>query len=117
MQDVSSDIFGIKGSRTTDKLSEERLARKRAADRHAQQVLRQKTKRRIEELEKRIQELSQAPDEDLALQAAQQRTADLEKKLQELQSIYMVRKRKGLITPSVINNNDGKSTVLERLTL
>jgi len=82
------------GSRTTDKLSDERLAKKRAADRHAQRVLREKTKRHIEELEQKVQELSDKGGQESALEAARKRTLELESELQNLRALQALKASK-----------------------
>ena len=54
------------GSRGVASLTEEQLAKKRANDREAQRAIRERTKHQIENLERRIQELtSQQPYQEL----------------------------------------------------
>ncbi|KAG4437972.1 hypothetical protein IFR05_006553 [Cadophora sp. M221] len=73
-----------KSSRSVDKLNAEQLARKRAADRKSQQLLRQKTRNYIESLEERVRELS---DHKVELELAERRTAELEEELRNLKAI------------------------------
>ncbi|CZT50376.1 uncharacterized protein RSE6_11351 [Rhynchosporium secalis] len=72
-----------KASRSVDKLNEEQLARKRAADRKSQQILRQKTRNHIESLEERIRHLENQKSE---LELAQQRNTQLEEELRNLKA-------------------------------
>lgn len=71
-------------SRSVDKLNAEQLARKRAADRKSQQLLRQKTRNYIESLQERVRELSGHKEE---LELAERRTAELEEELRNLKAI------------------------------
>ncbi|KAH7330459.1 hypothetical protein BKA65DRAFT_480603 [Rhexocercosporidium sp. MPI-PUGE-AT-0058] len=71
-------------SRSVDKLNAEQLARKRAADRRSQQILRQKTRDHIESLEERVRELSEQQSE---LDLAKRRTVELEEELRNLKAI------------------------------
>jgi hypothetical protein len=87
----------VVGSRTTDKLSEERLEKKRAADRHAQRVLREKTKRHIEELEEKVAALSNQNGQEAALKAAKKRTLELENELAELRTLYEQKSTEGTL--------------------
>ncbi|KAH9222501.1 hypothetical protein DL95DRAFT_354195 [Leptodontidium sp. 2 PMI_412] len=73
-----------KSSRSVDKLNAEQLARKRAADRKSQQLLRQKTRNYIESLQERVRELSGHKEE---LELAERRTAELEEELRNLKAI------------------------------
>ncbi|KAK0128758.1 hypothetical protein ONS95_000709 [Cadophora gregata] len=73
-----------KVSRSVDNLNAEQLAKKRAADRKSQQILREKTRRHIEGLEARVRELQ---DQELELERARRRTAELEEELRRLRSI------------------------------
>jgi len=73
-----------KASRSVDKLNAEQLAKKRAADRRSQQILREKTRRHIESLEGRVRELQ---DQGSELDQAKRRTVQLEEELSSLKSI------------------------------
>ena len=64
------------------------MEKKRAADRHAQRVLREKTRRHIEELEQKVQELSDDTKDGAALEAAKKRTLELETELRELRALF-----------------------------
>lgn len=56
----------VTGSRGVANLTPEQLAKKRANDREAQRAIRERTKGQIEQLEKRIQELTaQKPYQEL----------------------------------------------------
>ncbi|OHF02435.1 BZIP transcription factor [Colletotrichum orchidophilum] len=75
------------GSRGVANLTPEQLAKKRANDREAQRAIRERTKKQIETLERRIQELtSQQPYQDLqaverAKEAVEAENADLKRRL------------------------------------
>ncbi|KAH7383519.1 hypothetical protein BKA64DRAFT_160653 [Cadophora sp. MPI-SDFR-AT-0126] len=86
-----------KASRSVDKLNTEQLARKRAADRKSQQILREKTRRRIESLEERIRELQ---DQESALKGAKRRNVELEEELRSLKAVLANIKRQTPISIS-----------------
>ena len=65
-------------------MSAERLARKRAVDREAQRVIRQRQKNYIASLEERITELSKSQQSDKSLNGEQWKTAELEAELRLL---------------------------------
>ncbi|KAK1501731.1 BZIP transcription factor [Colletotrichum abscissum] len=75
------------GSRGVANLTPEQLAKKRANDREAQRAIRERTKNQIENLERRIQELtSQQPYQELqavqrAKEAVEAENADLKRRL------------------------------------
>jgi chromosome segregation ATPase len=60
--------------------------RKRANDREAQRSIRQRTKNHIEELERRIQDLSGEHD-DKNIEELQRRNAELEQELRQLKEV------------------------------
>lgn len=68
------------------------MEKKRAADRHAQRVLREKTKKHIEELEQKVFELTNKSVHESALEKAKKRTLELEAELRELKVIAALRK-------------------------
>ncbi|CRK12781.1 hypothetical protein BN1723_017307, partial [Verticillium longisporum] len=75
------------GSRGVANLTPAQLAKKRANDREAQRAIRERTKNQIENLEKKIQELtSQQPYQDLqaavrAKEAVEAENADIKRRL------------------------------------
>jgi hypothetical protein len=72
------------GTRCVSKLSTAQLARKRANDREAQRAIRQRTKEHIENLERRIEELTD-PSKDLKMMFdIQQRNRELEEEIRQL---------------------------------
>lgn len=75
------------GTRSVATLSEAQLARKRANDREAQRLIRQRTKDHIEQLEHRIQELSGDRGEDGELHELRRRNSELKKELRDLKEI------------------------------
>lgn len=75
------------GTRSVATLSEAQLARKRANDREAQRLIRQRTKDRIEYLENRIAELSGGHGNDAELDELQRRNAELEEELRHLKEM------------------------------
>ncbi|PVH71094.1 hypothetical protein DL98DRAFT_660830 [Cadophora sp. DSE1049] len=83
-QDGGKAGIKAKASRSVDKLNAEQLARKRAADRKSQQILREKTRRHIESLEERVRELQ---DQESELERAKRRTVELEEELRSLQAV------------------------------
>lgn len=74
------------GTRSVASLTPDQLARKRANDREAQRSIRQRTKTHIEELERRIQDLSAEHDEK-NIEELQRRNAELEEELRQLKEI------------------------------
>jgi hypothetical protein len=67
-------------------LTPEQLARKRANDREAQRSIRQRTKNHIEELERRIQDLS-AENDEKNIEVLQRRNSELEGELRHLKEV------------------------------
>ncbi len=67
------------GTRSVTTLTAAQLERKRANDREAQRAIRQRTKDRIEQLERRIAELTAPRDSHEELLAAIERNKDLER--------------------------------------
>lgn len=74
------------GTRSVASLTPDQLARKRANDREAQRSIRQRTKNHIEELERRIQDLSAEHDEK-NIEELQRRNEELEEELRQLKEI------------------------------
>ncbi|CRK35766.1 hypothetical protein BN1708_006780 [Verticillium longisporum] len=81
------------GSRGVANLTPAQLAKKRANDREAQRAIRERTKNQIENLEKKIQELtSQQPYQDLqaavrAKEAVEAENADIKRRLASMMSL------------------------------
>ena len=94
------------GTRSVSTLSAAQLERKRANDREAQRAIRQRTKDHIENLERRISELtgSQEAREKLYL-ATQQRNRELEE-----ENAYLRNRLSGETFTINVNENDGKQT-------
>ena len=70
------------GTRSVNTLSAAQLERKRANDREAQRIIRQRTKEHIEDLERQVAELPEIKEQ---LNKAQQRNAELEAQVASLQ--------------------------------
>ncbi|KAF2093477.1 hypothetical protein NA57DRAFT_21482, partial [Rhizodiscina lignyota] len=66
------------GTRSVSTLTAAQLERKRANDREAQRAIRQRTKEHIENLERRIAELTATDDTSSKLMQALQRNEELE---------------------------------------
>ncbi|TVY73466.1 hypothetical protein LSUE1_G005125 [Lachnellula suecica] len=77
----------VSGTRSVTTLSEEALARKRAADRASQRTLRQRTRERIEGLEARIKELEGDTINDPEYEALEEKNLELEKELERLKEV------------------------------
>ncbi|OWO99627.1 hypothetical protein B2J93_4953 [Marssonina coronariae] len=83
-----------KGSRIAANLTTDQLARKRAADRNAQQSMRQRTRDHIHDLEARFKELKR---QQALLEVAEKRTGKLETELEELkEELGKLRRESGL---------------------
>lgn len=86
-------VTAVTGSRGVANLTPEQLAKKRANDREAQRAIRERTKGQIEQLEKRIQELTaQRPYQELQDVVRQKRLVeaeneDIRKRLASVMSI------------------------------
>jgi|SRR5947207_10809890 len=74
------------GTRSVSTLTAAQLERKRANDREAQRAIRQRTKEHIENLERRIQELTATNETGAKLMAALKRNEELEQENQILRS-------------------------------
>lgn len=72
------------GTRSVSTLTADQLARKRANDREAQRLIRQRTKEHIEQLETRVRELSQRQEESGELEEVWKRNLQLEHELKQL---------------------------------
>ena len=70
------------GTRSVNTLSTAQLERKRANDREAQRIIRQRTKEHIEDLERQVAELPEVKDQ---LSKSQQRNVELEAQVASLQ--------------------------------
>lgn len=78
------------GTRCVSTLSSDQLIRKRANDREAQRAIRKRAKDHIEDLERRIQELTRADGGNAAaLVDARERNRELEEEMIELREKFM----------------------------
>jgi hypothetical protein len=95
------------GTRSVSTLSAAQLERKRANDREAQRAIRQRTKDHIENLERRISELTgtQEAREKLYL-TTQQRNRELEE-----ENVYLRSRLSGETFTINVNENDGKRSL------